>query len=158
MNEMVTTSLQVGTSSPQNPLTAHPFPLLSLLSHHVIPSVAEESRLPTTRPPQNPQSTPNPKSFEGVRGNFYKSSPAVPPLHPLSNPRRHPGSDRPAAAGRPPKIHPSPRPPLTRRILTPRRRPPGHRPSPGSTAAPSRPSPPAPEHRSIPICPQLVPG
>ena len=52
--------------------------------YHVIPSVAEESRRPITSPLQSPH-TPQLKSFEGARGNFYKSSPAVSPIpnHPF---------------------------------------------------------------------------
>ena len=39
--------------------------------------VAEESKMPALNPSQNPQTPQKLKSFEGVRGNFYKSSPAV---------------------------------------------------------------------------------
>ena len=37
---------------------------------------AEESKMPAQNPSQT-RSPQNLKSFEGVRGNFYKSSPAV---------------------------------------------------------------------------------
>ena len=52
---------------------------------HVIPSVAKESRRRPRNHPQDNQPSPNSKSFEGARGNFYKSSPAVTP-YPLTNP------------------------------------------------------------------------
>ena len=54
--------------------------------------VAEESRRHTYNPPQHNQSSQKLKSFEGARGNFYKSSPAVtyPPHTPIIPPYRYP--------------------------------------------------------------------
>ncbi len=123
-----------------------PFPVLLPMSFR---GAAEESRRPITNPHKTRRLLPkNSKSFEGARGNFYKSSPAVPPAYSSSTPGR-------TAAGPPP----SPR--LTAKILTPhRRRPPGRHPlAPPQNAPTTSIAPRFRFHRaSFPVPSQVVSG